>query len=717
MDRRRFLAKLSALSAVGLAGCPGGSGGTDTPAETETSAATESPTPTGTPTPVPTAPPTATPTQAPTETPTDEPTETPTDEPTETATDEPRTVVESNLPRLGTEGTWIVDENGNRVVPRGVSTIEPWFADQYETGPDGDYQSILSLATDRDRAWYPNVIRLPLDERGYDNAGGLEAYAAEYVDPIVNHCAEQGIYVIVDHHLIEGYLTDAVDRKMREFWNVMAPRYADRSHVIYEIFNEPTEPTHYGNAELAWSKFKEAAQPWVDLVADHAPDTMQIVGSPRWSQMPHMAAQDPLEGDNLAYAGHFYPSHGAATEWTDVYGAAAEQAPVLMTEFGWSEADPADEVTHGSTSGWGEGFRALVESYPNLGWVGWAFSAGWKPAMFDEQWNLLGGEYFMGHFIKNWLWEKRDDHVPDALPTDGAGYNGPPDETAPAAPTGVETQGVSSQRFEVSWDRVVDDETSTQLYQVYLDGQATSLTGGSSMLLNGTPGEEYEVSVTAIDALSNESDRSATVTHQMEGELSVAAEIGQTATAPSIDGSVDDAWSAATTHEFQHVLQGSVDGDSDLGGTWRASWDSDALYLLVDVTDDAAASDSSADYQDDSVEVYVDADNSKNDSYDGTNDFQFTFPRNGDEISGQQPQSTENLEWTVADTDDGYHLEAAFPWSMLGVTPESGHVLGFDVHVNDDDDEGDRDAKISWFAEEDNAWQNPTLFANVGLTD
>jgi len=243
------------------------------------------------------------------------------------------------------------------------------------------------------------------------------------------------------------------------------------------------------------------------------------------------------------------------------------------------------------------------------------------------------------------------------------------------------------------------------------------VTSAASKILSGTPGEEHEISVTAIDALSNESDRSATVTHEMEGELSVAAEVPQADTAPSVDGSVDDAWSATTAHEFQHVLQGSVDGDFDLSGDWRANWDDEALYLLVDVTDDAAASDSSAAYQDDSVEVYVDADNSKGSSYDGTNDFQFTFPRDGGELGGQQPTSVEDLEWAVGETDDGYHLEAAFPWSMLGVTPESGHVLGFDVHVNDDDTEGDRDAKISWFAEEDNSWQNPSLFATVRLTD
>jgi len=513
MDRRRFLAKLSILSAMGIAGCADGSSGTDTPNRTDTATETPAPTPTATtaPTASPTA--TATPTDSPTASPTDTPTETPTDTPTAT----PRPVVDSPLPRLGTEGKWIVDENGNRVVPRGISTIEPWFSDEYGNGPGGDYQSALSLATNRDEAWYPNVIRVPLDERGYDNVGGLDRYLSEFVDPIVNHCARAGVYVILDHHLIEGYLTDEVDEKMRSFWNAVAPRYADRSHVVYEIFNEPTEPTHYGNPMQAWTKFREVAQPWVDLVAGHAPDTLQIVGSPRWSQMPHMAAQNPLDGENLAYAGHFYPAHGPAEDWTDVYGAAAESEPVLMTEFGWSEADPSGDVTHGTTA-WGEGFRDLVESHPNMGWVAWAFSAGWKPAMFDDQWTLLGGDAFMGHFVKEWLRERRDDRVPDAVPTSGAEYAGPSDTTAPPAPTDLETTDVSAERFEATWSRVGDDETSTQLYRVYLDGTQAAVTGSTSTIVEGTAGETYDVTVTAVDALSNESEHSESVSYRMPSE-------------------------------------------------------------------------------------------------------------------------------------------------------------------------------------------------------
>jgi oligosaccharide reducing-end xylanase len=41
--------------------------------------------------------------------------------------------------------------------------------------------------------------------------------------------------------------------------------------------------------------------------------------------------------------------------------------------------------------------------------------------------------------------------------------------------------------------------------------------------------------------------------------------------------------------------------------------------------------------------------------------------------------------------------------------------LGLDVHVDDDDDGGDRDGKLTWKAKQDDAWQNPSLFGGAIL--
>jgi len=709
MDRRRFLAKLSAISAVGLAGCPGGDGGTDTPGETDRGG-----TPTATPVSTPTGTPTATATAAatPTAEPTDEPTAEPTDEPTDTATDQPP--IESDLPRLQTDGKWIVDENGNEVVLRGAATVEPWWAMEYQNQRGADYWESLEMITDRSNGWYPSVLRIPCTIN-YQEVG-ISTYAARYLDRIVRHCADNDVYVMIDHHLVRNHDTEETDRLMRNFWNEIAPRYADHSHVIYDIYNESSGPNHWGDDQAAWDSWKEVAQPWVDLVRDHAPDTPLIIGSPRWTRMPHMALEDPFEGDNLIYAGHFYPQHGDPSEMDDVFGAPAEEVPVMMTEFGW-EVNGNPQVDRGTTSGWGDPFREWLSSYPNVGWTGWIFDSVWTPRTVDTDWNLLGGDYYAGHFMKRWMYEKRDERTPEAVETDGATYTGPSDESPPPAPTDLSTVDLNETRFEVAWSSVEDDETSVMFYRVYVDGAVVGTAEAETMTIEGTPGESYDIAVTAVDAVSNESDRSETVSHQMEGELQVDAEIPRAGSAPAIDADVDDGWSGVEAREFQHVIAGSVDGDDDLGGTWRAQWDDDAFYVLVDVTDDASSTDSSEHWQDDSLELFVDADNSKGSSYDGTNDFQFTVPRGDGEIGGRLPQDTSTVEWAQTETDAGYRMEFAFPWSVLAVSPSVDHAMGFDAQVNDDDDDSERDAKMAWYGEEDIAWDNPSAFATVQLVE
>ena len=43
----------------------------------------------------------------------------------------------------------------------------------------------------------------------------------------------------------------------------------------------------------------------------------------------------------------------------------------------------------------------------------------------------------------------------------------------------------------------------------------------------------------------------------------------------------------------------------------------------------------------------------------------------------------------------------------LGISPAYGRLFGLDVHVCDDDNGGDRDAKMAWKAQVDDSWQYP----------
>jgi hypothetical protein len=202
------------------------------------------------------------------------------------------------------------------------------------------------------------------------------------------------------------------------------------------------------------------------------------------------------------------------------------------------------------------------------------------------------------------------------------------------------------------------------------------------------------------------------------GGASYDADIPQTSTAPSIDGSVDSVWSSATANSIENLILGTISSGSDLSGTWKAMWDSTHFYYLVEITDDALTNDSASSWDDDTIEIFVDADNSKGTSYDGVNDFQYGF-RYSDgtvHIGTNSVNDSSGVNFSLVATAGGYNLEVEIPWSTLGVTPSAGALIGTDIQVNDDDDGDARDGKMAWYCTDDNAWQDPSLLATAELT-
>ncbi|GAB3679989.1 hypothetical protein GCM10028857_02070 [Salinarchaeum chitinilyticum] len=548
----------------------------------------------------------------------------------------------------------------------------------------------------------------------------METFASDYLDPAIEHCREHGVYAIVDYHTIEPYDTEDVDERIRTFWNEMAPRYADDPHVLYELFNEPTEP--YGSGLDSWNTWRDTAQPWVDLVRGHAPDTPLIIGSPMWTSLTRFAAEAPFEGEDLIYAAHIYPSDGPDA-WADTYSPPTDSVPVMVTEWGYLDVEGNGHDPHmrGTTSGWGEPFREWLESHETVGWTAWCFDSVWDPQMFTDSWDLMGGEYYMGRFTKNWLYEARNDGVPDSLAFEEVESPSQPDDGAPpAAPSDVTLESVGQTSATISWTAAEDEETSVVMYQIYANGERVTRYGdkATSATVTGLAGStDHELTVVAIDAAGNESPESDPIT-ATTGEQTTHAEIARTNAAPSLDGQLSDGvWSNAATHSLDTVVIDGIDGPEDLDAEWRALWDDESLYVLVDVTDDSISSDSAENYNDDSVEIYLDGDNSKGESYDGENDYQFVIPFDGAVSAGGGSPGVGDARQAQRQTPDGWRLEFEVPWSTVGISVEAGHLIGFDVHVNDDDGGGDRNGKVSWFATEDNAWQDPGLFATVELVD
>jgi hypothetical protein len=193
---------------------------------------------------------------------------------------------------------------------------------------------------------------------------------------------------------------------------------------------------------------------------------------------------------------------------------------------------------------------------------------------------------------------------------------------------------------------------------------------------------------------------------------------------PVLDGRIDEVWFFSTEQTIGTSQVGTAPSSpADCSGTWRALWNWEALFVLVEVNDDTLTNDSGGGdnkWNDDSVEVYVDGDNSKRSSVD-ENDHQYTCRWNNEVL--EQPSAIHHgapslvgVEYAVATTDEGYLLEIKLPWmSIMGEPATPGQLIGFDVWINDDDDGGNRDSQVSWYSTDGNGWQDPSVWAVAEL--
>jgi hypothetical protein len=211
----------------------------------------------------------------------------------------------------------------------------------------------------------------------------------------------------------------------------------------------------------------------------------------------------------------------------------------------------------------------------------------------------------------------------------------------------------------------------------------------------------------------------------LPGDPSAETAVRKTDEVMDINGEAPDSFQRATVQPLGHKLLGAetISGETDLSGNVKALWDtgaasgSDNLYLLISVMDDQKINDSATWTDDDSVTVLIDGDDSRGASYDGANDFELGFRWNDATIhpganSAAVPAGT---TFSMVATGAGYRLTVKMPLAGLRIAAGYGRPFGLDVQGNDDDDGGNRDAKIAWWATTDTSSTRPDAFGTGRL--
>lgn len=179
--------------------------------------------------------------------------------------------------------------------------------------------------------WTPDLGSncAPPDYRCYDldhvhggDASTNGKTTLEIMDDLVDIAGRLGMYIILDYHPVFGY--DQTDAEA--WWNRVAPRYADRTHVIYELANEPHPNTGYPDNLI---NFQEAL--YQQIRAD-APDTHIIL----WTfpitdadLASTVARADRINYTNASVGYHPYGEYSSAN-----LTALRAQYPIIATEIG-----------------------------------------------------------------------------------------------------------------------------------------------------------------------------------------------------------------------------------------------------------------------------------------------------------------------------------------------------------------------------------------------
>jgi hypothetical protein len=178
-------------------------------------------------------------------------------------------------------------------------------------------------------------------------------------------------------------------------------------------------------------------------------------------------------------------------------------------------------------------------------------------------------------------------------------------------------------------------------------------------------------------------------------------------TPPVIDGKIDDIWSIASIQTVKTKIDGEdLTGPDDASSQFRVLYDAQNLYALVEVKDATLVNDSANSWQDDSVEFYIDGDNSKAGSGLSGNNRQYTFGWTTTDVQGTNT-ALDGVVHAQSNVTGGWQIELKFPWqSLRGTGAPVGKLIGVDSFYNDDDNGADtRETQIAWHSTIGDDWE------------
>jgi endoglucanase len=210
--------------------------------------------------------------------------------------------------------------------------------------------------------WGADIVRLSMyvHEDGYLTD---PEYYKKLIDGYVDQVLENGMYCLLDWHMLQPGDPNADIDAAKEYFEYMSKKHGQKGHVIYEICNEPNGKT------VTWSVIKQYANQIIPIIRANDSLSVIIVGTPNWALNLMDVVGDELPYENILYTLHFYAADHKDTIRNILKQAVSNNLPVFVTEFGTQESsgDGPNDFTSSQT------WLDLLAQY-KISWCNWNFS-------------------------------------------------------------------------------------------------------------------------------------------------------------------------------------------------------------------------------------------------------------------------------------------------------------------------------------------------------
>ncbi|MDO5475861.1 MAG: cellulase family glycosylhydrolase [Eubacteriales bacterium] len=255
--------------------------------------------------------------------------------------------------RLHVDGTQLVDETGEAVQLRGVSTHGLTWYPEFLNG---------NLFGQISEDWDCSLVRLPMYSEVYCKDRDSRRESLALLKKGIDLAVSNDMYVIADWHILEDSDPNQHIEEAADFFEMISSEYAGIPNLIYEICNEP-------NGETGWADITKYSNRIIPVIRQNAPNALILVGTPEYDRNLGSSLLNPLDFDNIMYVLHFYAATHDAGLRSELISAVDAGLPVFVSECGISESNGDGSLDFASAREW---FACLKER--GISYTVWSFS-------------------------------------------------------------------------------------------------------------------------------------------------------------------------------------------------------------------------------------------------------------------------------------------------------------------------------------------------------